>query len=76
MVMIAREAVVNYMTPLRLHHQMATDNHSGVEPSVVNLKRPEWNPVHYSRADANGIDFDRTATGTERDCPIAAKVQA
>jgi len=31
---------------------------------VANLGRPEWNPVYYHRADADGIGFDRTATGS------------
>jgi alpha-glucuronidase len=31
---------------------------------VDTLSRPEWNPVYYHRADANGIGFDRTRTGS------------
>lgn len=50
MMMISREAVVDYMTPLGLHHQMATGQHYGPGPWVANLKRPEWNPVYYSKA--------------------------
>lgn len=64
MMAISREAVVNYMTPLGLAHLMATDHHYGPAPWVHDLARPEWNPVYYHRADAAGIGFDRTATGS------------
>lgn len=65
MMMESREAVVDYMTPLGLTHQMATGHHYGPGPWVSNLARPEWNPVYYARADANGIGFDRTASGSD-----------
>ncbi|MDP3403597.1 MAG: alpha-glucuronidase family glycosyl hydrolase [Brevundimonas sp.] len=64
MMMGSREAVVDYMTPLGLHHVMATGHHYGPGPWVDDLDRPEWNPVYYHRADATGIGFDRTATGS------------
>ncbi|MEI9886484.1 MAG: hypothetical protein WDN08_08265 [Rhizomicrobium sp.] len=64
MMMASREAVVDYMTPLGLAHLMATGHHYGPGPWVDDLKRPEWNPVYYHRADAAGIGFDRTATGS------------
>ena len=63
MLLASREAVVNYMTPLGLHHLMATDHHYGPGPWVDNL-RADWNPVFYHRANADGIGFDRTATGS------------
>jgi alpha-glucuronidase len=64
-IMIAsREAVVNYMTPLGLHHIMATGHHYGPGPWVDNLARADWNPVYYHHADLFGIGFDRTATGS------------
>jgi len=62
--MRSREAVVDYMTPLGLAHLMATGHHYGPGPWVADLARPEWNPVYYHRADANGIGFDRTHTGS------------
>jgi len=62
---ISREAVVDYMTPLGLAHLMATGHHYGPGPWVADLNRPEWNPVYYHRADADGIGFDRTATGSD-----------
>ena len=64
MMMGSREAVVDYMTPLGLAHVMATGHHYGPSPWVADLKRPEWNPVYYHRADTAGIGFDRTVTGS------------
>jgi alpha-glucuronidase len=64
MMMLSREAVVDYMTPLGLHHLMGTGHHYGPAPWVDNLERPDWNPVYYHRADRNGIGFDRTASGS------------
>jgi alpha-glucuronidase len=74
--MRSREAVVNYMTPLGLTHLMATGHHYGPGPWVNDLARPEWNPVYYHRADANGIGFDRTATGSNAIAEYAAPVAA
>ncbi len=64
MMMRSRETVVKYMTPLGLHHQMATGHHYGPGPWVCDLSRPEWNPCYYAKADAKGIGFDRTRTGS------------
>ncbi|HWU56125.1 MAG TPA: alpha-glucuronidase family glycosyl hydrolase [Rhizomicrobium sp.] len=65
MMIKSREAVVDYMTPLGLHHQFATSHHYGPGPWVSDLARPEWNPVYYNRADAKGLGFDRTPTGSD-----------
>ncbi|MRW90494.1 alpha-glucuronidase [Duganella sp. FT80W] len=64
MMMMSRETVVNYMTPLGLHHIMGTGHHHGPAPWVDNLERPDWNPVYYHRASRDGIGFDRTAKGS------------
>src|SRR5690606_38343777 len=61
----SREAVVNYMTPLGLHHLMDTNHHYGPGPWVSELARPEWNPTYYHKADAEGIGFDRTQTASD-----------
>jgi len=61
----SREAVVDYTGALGLAHLMATGHHYGPGPWVSDLKRPEWNPVYYHRADRGGIGFDRTATGSD-----------
>lgn len=57
-------ALVDYMTPLGLVHIMATGHHYGPGPWVGDLSRPDWNPTYYHRADASGLGFDRTATGS------------
>lgn len=77
MMLDSREAVVNYMTPLGLHHIMDTGHHYGPGPWVSNLSRPEWNPVYYHKADKQGIGFDRTTTGshaTEQYAPEVAEM--
>ena len=76
MMMGSREAVVDYMTPLGLAHLMGTDHHYGPAPWVDDLARPEWNPVYYHRADADGIGFDRTATGTNAVAQYAPEIAA
>jgi len=65
MMMGSREAVVNYTGALGLAHLMATGHHYGPAPWVADLARPEWNPAYYHRADAGGIGFDRTETGSD-----------
>ncbi|UAK26138.1 alpha-glucuronidase family glycosyl hydrolase [Sphingomonas nostoxanthinifaciens] len=65
MMMGSREAAVDYMTPLGLAHQMATGHHYGPGPWVGNLARPDWNPTYYAHADASGIGFDRTKSGSD-----------
>jgi len=65
MMMQSRQAVVNYMTPLGLAHLMATGHHYGPGPWVSDQSRPEWNPTYYHKADAQGIGFDRTASGSD-----------
>ncbi|MBL8360978.1 MAG: alpha-glucuronidase [Rubrivivax sp.] len=64
MMMASREAVVDYMTPLGLHHLMDTGHHHGPGPWVSELNRPEWNPTYYHRADRHGIGFDRSTRGS------------
>lgn len=60
----SHEAVVNYMTPLGLHHIMWGGHHYGPAPWWNTEKRDDWNPVYYHKADAFGIGFDRTSTGS------------
>jgi len=76
MMMASREAVVDYMTPLGLAHLMATGHHYGPGPWVGDLKRPEWNPVYYHHADAAGIGFDRTPSGSNATSQYAPPVAA
>ena len=65
LMMGSRQAVVDYMTPLGLHHLMGTGHHHGPAPWVADLSRPDWNPVYYHRATSQGIGFDRTASGSD-----------
>lgn len=60
----SRETVVNYMTPLGLHHLMGAGHHYGPAPWVANMPRADWTSVYYHKADENGIGFDRTASGS------------
>lgn len=57
----SREAVVDYMMPLGLHHIFAGGHHYGPEP-WCNPKgwREDWLPRFYHRADTIGIGFNRT----------------
>lgn len=62
----SREACVNYMMPLGLHHIFKFDHHYGPEPDGFKAEYPlEWCPVYYHQADKNGIGFDRSSTGTD-----------
>ena len=60
----SHEAVVNYMTPLGLHHLFWGGHHYGPAPWWDTEKREDWNPVYYHKADARGIGFDRTKSGS------------
>lgn len=62
--LMSRETMVNYMTPLGLAHIMATGHHYGPGPWVNDAGRADWNPVYYHKADSIGIGFDRTVTGS------------
>jgi alpha-glucuronidase len=64
MMMSSRQALVSYMEPLGLVHLMGTGHHYGPAPWVDNLPRRDWNPTYFHQADATGIGFDRTATGS------------
>jgi len=65
MMLGSREAVVNYTGAFGLAHLFATGHHYGPGPWIADLARPEWNPAYYHRADAQGIGFDRTKTGSD-----------
>ena len=65
MMMTSREACVNYMMPLGLHHIFKFDHHYGPEPDGFIASYPlEWCPVYYHKADAQGVGFDRSFKGT------------
>ncbi len=74
MMMESREAVVNYMTPLGLHHLMARGHHYGPGPWVDDT-RADWTSIYYHRADAQGLGFDRTASGSNAVAQYRAPVR-
>jgi alpha-glucuronidase len=60
----SHEAMVNYMTPLGLHHIMGYGHHYGPAPWYDKASREDWNCTYFHKADEKGIGFNRTATGT------------
>lgn len=74
MLLASREAVVNYSMPLGLHHIMAEGHHYGPGPWVADAGRADWTSVYYHRADARGLGFDRTPSGSNALGQYAAAV--
>lgn len=65
MMLDSREAAVNYMMPLGLHHIFSADHHYGPGPWWAPKNwRKDWTPPYYHQADTMGIGFDRTASGS------------
>jgi alpha-glucuronidase len=63
--MDSREACVNYMMPLGLHHIFAGNHHYGPEPWYSPRGvRADWTPPYYHKADGIGLGFDRTLQGS------------
>ena len=61
----SREACVNYMMPLGLHHIFKFDHHMGPEPDGFKADYPiEWCPIYYHRANKDSIGVNRSSTGT------------
>jgi alpha-glucuronidase len=75
MMMSSREILVNYMTPLGLHHIMGYSHHYGPAPWYHTAARADWNPVYFHKADSTGIGFDRTAAGSNALSEYAPEVQ-
>ena len=77
MMMGSREAVVDYSDPLGLASQMA-GTHYGPGPWIAPSAHvpPDWSDTYYSRADASGIGFDRTASGSDAVAQYAPHVAA
>ena len=73
----SREAVVDYMMPLGLHHLFAWGHHYGPEPwCSVDGARPDWLPSYYHKADAEGIGFDRSSKGSNATAQYPAELAA
>ncbi|MDE3182890.1 MAG: alpha-glucuronidase [Bacteroidota bacterium] len=66
MMLESREAAVNFMMPLGLHHIMSANGHYGPgpwwHPKGV---RADWTPPYYHQASTYGIGFDRTKKGSD-----------
>lgn len=61
----SREACVDYMMPLGLHHIFKADHHYGPEPDGNQAHFPEeWKPVYYHKATKEGVGFERSSRGT------------
>ena len=73
--MDSREAAVNYMTPLGLHHIMGWDHHYGPAPWIKDKPRADWTSVYYHQADNLAIGFDRTSKGSNALGQYAPEVQ-
>ena len=66
MMLRSREACVDYMMPLGLHHIFKFDHHYGPEPDGFIKHYPlEWCPVYYHKADKQGVGFERSHIGTD-----------
>jgi alpha-glucuronidase len=76
LMMGSREAAVDYMTPLGLHHLMARDTHYGPGPWVAGGPRADWTSVYFHRADRDGIGFDRTSSGSGATAQYAPRAAA
>jgi alpha-glucuronidase len=76
MMMASRETVVDYMTPLGLHHIMGEGHHYGPAPWVSGGSRADWTSVYYHRAAPDGIGFDRTAKGSNAVAQYAPEAAA
>ena len=79
MMLNSREAAVNYMTPLGLHHIMSANGHYGPGPWWAPARmRADWTPPYYHKADSTGIGFNRSKTGSDAveqyNAPLAAQL--
>lgn len=72
----SHDALVDYMTPLGLHHIMWGGHHYGPAPWENKFDRADWNPVYYHKADAAGVGFDRTASGSNAVAQYSPAVRA
>jgi alpha-glucuronidase len=73
--MPSREILVNYMTPLGLHHIMGWSHHYGPGPWIKDKPRADWTSVYYHQADTLSVGFDRTAKGSGALTQYASQVK-
>ncbi len=74
MMLVSREAVVNYMEPLGLAHMMGTNHHYGPAP-WARVNRADWTPSYYHRADSVGVGFERSLDGSDAVSQYAAPLR-
>ncbi|MFL5304754.1 MAG: alpha-glucuronidase family glycosyl hydrolase [Polyangia bacterium] len=74
LMMNSRQNCVNYMEPLGLVHMMGSSHHYGPAPWVSNQTPVNANPTYFEKADASGIGFDRTSTGSNTVAQYASQV--
>jgi alpha-glucuronidase len=63
MMLVSREALVDYTMPLGLHHLIGGDHYAPM-PENNDPRRLDWTATYYHRADTTGIGFDRTRKGS------------
>jgi alpha-glucuronidase len=64
MMMGSREALVSYQTPLGIGHQFRSSDHYGPAPDQ-RVAREDQSPVYFNKADAAGLGYDRSPTGSD-----------
>lgn len=62
--MMSREAGVNYRSPLGLTHLYSQGDHYGPAPWTEESSRFDWTALYYHRAAIDGLGFDRTSKGS------------
>jgi alpha-glucuronidase len=64
--MMSYPAMIDYEMPLGLNFLDIdkADTHYGPHPWYDEARRADWGDVYFHRADAEGLGFDRTATGS------------
>jgi alpha-glucuronidase len=75
MMLSSHDIIVNYMTPLGLHHIMGYGHHYGPAPWFNKASREDWKCTYFHRADSIGIGFDRTSKGTDALAQYALPLQ-
>lgn len=65
LMMESHQHVVDYMTPLGLHHLMGESHHYGPAPWVEGGPRADWTSVYFHRATKEGVGFDRSSRGSD-----------
>jgi alpha-glucuronidase len=59
----SRETFVRYTMPLGLHHLIGGDHYAPM-PENADPRRIDWTALYYHRADASGVGFNRTTSGS------------